>query len=413
MGKKGIVTVLGTVGCLCCSLVLSVSAMDTSLAGMGSTGGEVQTGADAGTQAGNGAQTGVEAGAQAGAGAQTGADAGVQAGNGAQAVTGQVIAGEVLDGGADAGSASDVGSASDAGSASGEGSLQPGDLSEDSELLDTSDLSDTDTSAGVSSRAEAVLSAMSLEEKVGQMLLVSPSQLADGGDWVSNMDQVLDSIQNYHIGGLIFFAQDLENTEAVRELTELVTRMDTSVGILTAADASGSLSGGLTKATADTALAVGPLSLATDGAVWCYGTVGAADETLDSLGIMLDLSAGNGTEFAVVTHALAEGSETENSSRPASMTRELVTDTLKSTFGGIVMTDSLSMAEAVQTYGGDMAVQYALQAGNDILTAPANVFNAYYGILSAVAEELVTEEQIDASAGKILVEKEKMGLLSF
>ena len=75
------------------------------------------------------------------------------------------------------------------------------------------------------------------------------------------------------------------------------------------------------------------------------------------------------------------------------------------------MTDSLSMTSAEENYGADMAVMYALQAGADILTTPENPVNAYYGILSAIDEQLVTEAQIDASVDKVLELKKTLGLL--
>ena len=69
------------------------------------------------------------------------------------------------------------------------------------------------------------------------------------------------------------------------------------------------------------------------------------------------------------------------------------------------------MASAEENYGADMAVMYALQAGADILTMPENPVNAYYGILSAIDEQLVTEAQIDASVDKVLELKKTLGLL--
>lgn len=271
---------------------------------------------------------------------------------------------------------------------------------------------DTSGNAVSSEQVRRLLSVMTKEEKAGQMLMVSPSQLADGGDWVSNIDQVLQNIRLYHIGSLIFFEEDLQNEAAVKELTGQLASWEEGIRVMAAADPSGSLTGGLTKAGTDAVLSVGPLSIASDGELWCYGTTGSAGPELSSLGILVDLSAGSGVDFAVTTHALAESGDLSGNSRPASMTRTLVQDTLKGVFDGIVMTDSLSMPEAVQPYGAEMAVQYALLAGNDLLTAPANVMNAYYGMLSAVDEQLVAGEQINASVEKILLEKQKLGLLN-
>ena len=265
---------------------------------------------------------------------------------------------------------------------------------------------------------------MSREEKVGQMLLVSPSQLCDGGDWAANMDTVIQNMKNYYVGGLVFFADDLEDSNAVKILVDRVKEQE-EIPVLTVSDAGGSLETGFTKPDENTNMKIGPLSLGTDG-IWCYSTQQTPSEEWQEEGILLDVTPGmspeTGAGFAIVTHAKvkysadAEMTGLENTAqddgRPASMARSLVTEFLKEEtgFDGVVMTDSLSMPEATQNYGEDMAVMNALQAGADILTAPSNVLTAYYGIHSAIDEQLVTEEQINESVTRILEAKAKLGL---
>lgn len=278
---------------------------------------------------------------------------------------------------------------------------------------------------GMAENINAYVSQMTREDKVGQMLLVSPSQLCDGGDWTANMDTVLQNMKNYHVGGLVFFTEDLTDLDAVKTLIDKANEQG-SIPVLTVADAGGSLETGFTKPDESTSMHIGPYAIGTEG-IWCYSTQQTPSEEMQNAGILLDVTPGfspeTGADFVVVTHAkvnyasVADVNGLEllemDDGRPASMSRILVTEQLKngeSGFEGTVFTDSLSMLEAVQTYGSDMAVMYALQAGADILTAPSNVLNAYYGIHSAIDEQLVTEEQIDGSMIRILELKAKLGL---
>lgn len=273
--------------------------------------------------------------------------------------------------------------------------------------------------AGDSEKIQALLGVMTKEDKVGQMLMVSPSQLCDG-DWTQNTGQVLQNIDLYHIGNLVFFQEDLENQEAVKTLTDALAARNGLVGVLTAADAAGSLETGFTKPAEGAELAVGPFDEGTDG-IWGYGAVAAPQEDLQALGIIIDMAPGAdgryeadsevSAAFAVVTHAKVDSDNDLDGGRPASMAKSIVKDTLRGAFDGVIVTDSLSMSAATEVYGADMAVQYAFQAGNDILTAPSNPVNAYYGMLSAIDEQLVSGEQVDQSVGRILEAKAALGLI--
>lgn len=267
--------------------------------------------------------------------------------------------------------------------------------------------------------AGKLLAVMTREDKVGQMLMVSPSQLCDG-DWTQNMQQVLQNVELYHIGNLVFFQEDLKDQEAVKALTDALGEKTGLIGVLTAADASGSLEEGFTKPAADTVLATGPFEEGADG-LWGYGVTSAPGEDLQALGIAVDMAPGISPEheadsekaaaFAVVTHAKVDSDNDMDGGRPASMARSIVKGTLRNVFDEVILTDSLSMAAAAEAYGADMAVQYAFLAGNDILTAPADPVNAYYGMLSAMDEQLVSEEQVNESVLRILEAKSALGLI--
>jgi len=87
---------------------------------------------------------------------------------------------------------------------------------------------------------------------------------------------------------------------------------------------------------------------------------------------------------------------------PASLSKKIVTDLLRKEFGfnGLIITDALDMA-AVTKDNGDAEVQ-ALLAGNDILLCPMDVPKAIIKIKKALADDLITEKEIDAHVERIL-----------
>ena len=267
--------------------------------------------------------------------------------------------------------------------------------------------------ADAQTQIEETISRMSREDKAGQMLVVSPAQMTETEDWTTDMDTVIRNVEAYHIGSILLFADDLQKTDSVKALSAALSHRGV-VPILIMADPFGSLEEGLTKPSVDKgeddAGILGSARLMTgENAVWAYSLAEEPSKDLAALGIEVEVRPEAGEKLAVVTHEKVTNPMDDG--RPASMSKSMVTMTLKEVFSGAVMTDSLSIAEAAGNYGTDMAVMYALQAGADILTTPANPVNAYYGILSAIDEQLVTEDQIDSSVDKILELKKTLGLM--
>ena len=270
-----------------------------------------------------------------------------------------------------------------------------------------------DLSADAKTQIEETIAQMSREEKAGQMLVASPAQMTETEDWTADMDTVIRNVEAYHIGGILLFAEDLQKEEAVKSLTAALADQG-NVPVLIMADPSGSRKEGLMKPSLDKkeddAAILGTGQLMTgENAAWAYSLAEKPSEELAALGVAVEIRPEAGEALAVVTHDKVANPMDDG--RPASMSKSMVAMTLKEVFPGAVMTDSLSMASAEENYGADMAVMYALQAGADILTMPENPVNAYYGILSAIDEQLVTEAQIDASVDKVLELKKTLGLL--
>ena len=88
----------------------------------------------------------------------------------------------------------------------------------DVQVTETTEYSEPDTSS--QKDENNLIENMSLEEKVCQMFIVTPEELT-GYDNVTYFDDVVrDSIEKYHVGGLIYFAENLESAEQTTALTE-------------------------------------------------------------------------------------------------------------------------------------------------------------------------------------------------
>src|ERR1700751_2372685 len=98
----------------------------------------------------------------------------------------------------------------------------------------------------------------------------------------------------------------------------------------------------------------------------------------------------------------------------ATVSLAIVTGLLKDQLGfkGIVMTDALDMAGLSQHYGANhgRAAVDAFEAGNDVLTIPADLDASYQAILDAVRSGEIAQWQLDSSVLKILKAKASLGL---
>lgn len=128
---------------------------------------------------------------------------------------------------------------------------------------------------------------------------------------------------------------------------------------------------------------------------------------------MLPFAAGirAGADAVMIGHFSAPtvtGDET-----PASLSYTVVTDKLREEMGftGIIITDALNMDAIVFGYSAAECTVLALQAGCDALLIPADLPAAYDAVLEAVQTGAVSMERLDESVERILLLKEKCGLL--
>lgn len=110
----------------------------------------------------------------------------------------------------------------------------------------------------------------------------------------------------------------------------------------------------------------------------------------------------NGVLFVMVAHISAPNVIGDNT--PSSLSPVMITDILRNewNYDGIVITDALNMGAIVQNYSSADAAVKALQAGADMLLMPENFQEAYQGVLDALENGTLTQEQIDCSVRRIL-----------
>lgn len=108
-----------------------------------------------------------------------------------------------------------------------------------------------------------------------------------------------------------------------------------------------------------------------------------------------------GADFVMVSHVTAAA--VEDGTLPASLSKALITDTLRGELGfqGVIITDALDMSAITQYYTSEEAAVKALDAGADMLLMPEDFEAAYNAVLTAVKDGTIQESRIDESLERI------------
>ncbi|MGH7537384.1 MAG: glycoside hydrolase family 3 protein, partial [Gemmatimonadales bacterium] len=99
---------------------------------------------------------------------------------------------------------------------------------------------------------------------------------------------------------------------------------------------------------------------------------------------------------------------------PATLSPAVLTGLLRDSlsFGGLVVTDALTMGAIVAKYGAGEATVRAFLAGSDLLLMPASPDSALDAMTAAVASGRVPSERLDASVRRALDIKSRLGLFT-
>lgn len=117
-----------------------------------------------------------------------------------------------------------------------------------------------------------------------------------------------------------------------------------------------------------------------------------------------------GAEFVMVGHLIVPDID----ELPATLSYKITTEMLRNEmhFGGIAITDSLAMGSIADNYGVGESAVMSIKAGIDMLLDPTDIDTAIDAVVQAVESGDITEDRIDESVRRILILKEKQGLLS-
>lgn len=98
---------------------------------------------------------------------------------------------------------------------------------------------------------------------------------------------------------------------------------------------------------------------------------------------------------------------------PATLSHEIVTGILREKLGyeGLVITDAMNMGAITNHYSSGEAAVLALNAGVDMILMPNDLNDAVKGVLKALEEGKLTQEQLDEKVLRILQIKIEAGII--
>lgn len=335
------------------------------------------------------------------------------------------------------------------------------------------------------------ISALSLEQKVGQMFFLCFRKEKSGADILTCTDSVRRTLQFIRPGGIILFGENIRSVEQVRGLIGSM-KAECSIPPFVGVDQEGGTVQRITRTPQIPATVIPPMqSVAKTGSIPLAHSIGQiiASE-LTVFGFNLDFApdcdvltdpkntsigtrsfSGNAETVAAFSAAVADGireegiipvckhfpglggasADTHDGSAevgqtidelhrtelvpfrqqiasgdadmimvghislpkineddtPASLSPKVITGLLRGElrFGGVVITDSLSMGAVTKRCSSGQAAVLAVQAGADMLLTPEDPDTAFQAVLGAVRNGEITESRIDASVTRILTLK--------
>ena len=122
-------------------------------------------------------------------------------------------------------------------------------------------------------------------------------------------------------------------------------------------------------------------------------------------------AVGNGIDAIMTAHIAVTGI-LGDSAPPATLAPYFMTDILRKEmkFGGVLVTDAMTMGGVANRYGATEPLVLAVLAGADILLMPSNVTQAINTIVGAVESGRISQGRIDESVRRVLRMKAQAGL---
>lgn len=358
----------------------------------------------------------------------------------------------------------------------------------------TSDVEKSGTASDTSQSelVEKTLADMTLYEKVCQMMFVTPEKITGIGGAAAAGDTTKQALEKYPVGGIVYFAQNLESKDQVKEMISN-SQSYSKIGLFISTDEEGGIVNRLMD-TVGTTYIDSMYNYKDDGTQKAYDNAHTIASDMAALGFNMDFApvadvwsnpdntvigeraysddyaqaaelvgsavkgfrdggvictlkhfpghgdtaedshyssayvkrtkdeimkdemqpfeAGikAGAEFVMVGHLIVPDIDEV----PATLSYKIVTEMLRGDleFDGLVITDSMMMSAINDNYTVADAVTKAVKAGDDMILEPADLDAAVTALEDAVKNGDITEDRIDESVRRILILKEKKGLLS-
>ncbi|MDE5792356.1 MAG: glycoside hydrolase family 3 [Oscillospiraceae bacterium] len=138
------------------------------------------------------------------------------------------------------------------------------------------------------------------------------------------------------------------------------------------------------------------------------------DRTLEQLRteefIPFQSGINSGADFVMVSHQIVTGI---GDNMPACLSYTVCTDLLRNelNFQGVIITDSFAMNTIAGRYSPEESAVLAIEAGVDIILIPTDLNASVQALENAVYSGRISEDRINQSVERILLEKQKLNLL--
>lgn len=265
---------------------------------------------------------------------------------------------------------------------------------------------------------EAVISEMTLEEKVAGLFVVTPESITGVSQAVMAGDGTKQALEKYPVGGLIYSEKNIQSEEQVKKMVEnsmayskypLFIAADESL-----ADSSALASYGINlnfvsisnlSENAGTTICLKGFPYGNTESSEKQNGLAVIDKSLDELKqeeLAPYVSAiANGADMIMIGHMALPQVVGDYTS--AAMSKEVVSDLLRVELGfnGVVITDAMNAAAITEYYGADEVAVRAFKAGADMVLMPENFETAYNGVIKAVQEGTISEDRIDDSLKRV------------
>lgn len=301
-------------------------------------------------------------------------------------------------------------------------------------------------------QAQKLTEKLTLEQKLYQMMFVTPEALTQTKQVVRAGAATQAAIEKRPVGGVLYTSQSLQTKAQIKDMLShtqsYAKESKTGIPVFLGAQEQEGSNAPVAQALQTTSVLKADKS--TDEKT-AYALGQTIAQELSSVGFTVNLAPAVGDDADIASgeikglqenHVLSAVSAFPNSTDnaafqacikqnpafmivsndtikeydtvPCSVSSKVMTDLLRKKLGytGIIMTDALSDKELTDSYTEQKAAVLAVQAGADMLLEPSDVDAVYQALFQAVSDGKLTEQRIDESVQRILTAKIDGGLIA-